>query len=142
LPNGTKGDHPITDILVHGLHPYPEEVEKSLLQVHNLNHHLVDFMDIWSWSAEDGWQSALEECDQMIEGYSSKGNAYLHEIVARETHPVAKHNLAHLLNMIENPGKHMYYSTKSGPASCLIPVLVLTGLAWRLGVLAVETLRG
>ena len=33
MPNGRPGDHPLTDLLVHGMHPFPVEIENLLLQV-------------------------------------------------------------------------------------------------------------
>ena len=33
LPNGRPGDHPLTDLLVHGMHPFPEDMEKMLREI-------------------------------------------------------------------------------------------------------------
>ena len=33
MPNGKPGDHPITDMLVHGMHPFPTDMEDLLRQV-------------------------------------------------------------------------------------------------------------
>jgi hypothetical protein len=33
MPNGKIGDHPITDLLVHGLHPFPQEIEDLILEI-------------------------------------------------------------------------------------------------------------
>ncbi len=33
MPNGRPGDHPLTDMLVHGLHPFPEDMEVILLEI-------------------------------------------------------------------------------------------------------------
>lgn len=27
MPNGARGDHPITDMLLHGTHPFPSDIE-------------------------------------------------------------------------------------------------------------------
>ena len=33
MPNGKPGDHPLTDMLVHGLHPFPADIEKLLREI-------------------------------------------------------------------------------------------------------------
>jgi hypothetical protein len=33
MPNGAKGDDPFTDMLWHGCHPYPSEVETSIREI-------------------------------------------------------------------------------------------------------------
>lgn len=52
MPNGKPGDDPITDLLVHGLHPFPLEVEPLLLEIfkreprfpddHRFGHHFSE----------------------------------------------------------------------------------------------------
>jgi hypothetical protein len=36
MPNGRPGDNPLTDLLVHGKHPFPRDIERLLLQVEAL----------------------------------------------------------------------------------------------------------
>lgn len=33
MPNGRAGDHPLTDMLVHGRHPFPADMEELLREV-------------------------------------------------------------------------------------------------------------
>jgi hypothetical protein len=33
MPNGRPGDHPLTDLLAHGAHPFPADIETMLRQV-------------------------------------------------------------------------------------------------------------
>jgi hypothetical protein len=33
MPNGRPGDHPLTDMLVHQRHPFPEDMEEMLLEI-------------------------------------------------------------------------------------------------------------
>jgi hypothetical protein len=33
MPNGKRGDHPLTDMLVHGKHPFPRDMEEMLREV-------------------------------------------------------------------------------------------------------------
>jgi hypothetical protein len=36
MPNGKPGDNPLTDLVVHGRHPFPEEIEAMLWRVDEL----------------------------------------------------------------------------------------------------------
>jgi hypothetical protein len=42
MPNGTPGDHPLSDMLIHGLHPFPPQIESLLRQIVELQ---PDFPD-------------------------------------------------------------------------------------------------
>jgi hypothetical protein len=33
MANGNPGDEPLTDMLVHGLHPFPSDMEKMLREI-------------------------------------------------------------------------------------------------------------
>jgi hypothetical protein len=33
MPNGKPGDHPFTDLLFHGKHPFPPDLEATLLEI-------------------------------------------------------------------------------------------------------------
>jgi len=33
MVNGRLGDHPLTDMLVHGKHPFPKDMEKMLREI-------------------------------------------------------------------------------------------------------------
>jgi hypothetical protein len=37
MPNGKIGDHPITDLLVHGEHPFPPDIEELIWKIHAVN---------------------------------------------------------------------------------------------------------
>lgn len=34
MPNGKVHDHPVTDTIVHGLHPFPPDIEALVVGVH------------------------------------------------------------------------------------------------------------
>lgn len=36
MPNGKIHDNPITDLTIHGLHPFPQEMEELILRIHSL----------------------------------------------------------------------------------------------------------
>ena len=37
MANGKPQDHPVTDTVIHGLHPFPPDLEDSVRQVHTRN---------------------------------------------------------------------------------------------------------
>jgi hypothetical protein len=52
MPPGGPHDHPITDLLFHGLHPFPPDMEEMVLELHrrhpeNLN--WSDDLDAFAW---------------------------------------------------------------------------------------------
>ena len=36
MPNGKIHDNPITDLTIHGLHPFPKEMEEIILRIHSI----------------------------------------------------------------------------------------------------------
>jgi hypothetical protein len=36
MPNGKPGDNPLTDLIVHGQHPFPPDIEDLLLRIETL----------------------------------------------------------------------------------------------------------
>ena len=52
MPNGTPGDHPLTDLQVHGLHPFPAEAEPILLEVLELAPSFPDDKRVCKYYAE------------------------------------------------------------------------------------------
>lgn len=34
MPNGKPGDNPLTDLILHGKHPFPRDIEELLLKIH------------------------------------------------------------------------------------------------------------
>ena len=37
MPNGKPGDNPVTDTVIHGLHPFSEDIEPLVIAVHTRN---------------------------------------------------------------------------------------------------------
>lgn len=54
MPNGKPGDHPLTDMLVHGMHPFPDDIEQLLRQILNLDPRFPDgtrpYVDQIEWA--------------------------------------------------------------------------------------------
>ena len=36
MPNGKPGDNPLSDLVLHGAHPFPADIEALLLRIHQL----------------------------------------------------------------------------------------------------------
>ena len=41
MPNGRQGDHPITDMLYYGEHPFPSDIEEMLRKLHAIDPMLI-----------------------------------------------------------------------------------------------------
>lgn len=41
MPNGKHGDNPLTDMFTHGMHPFPDDVEQLLRQLHEISPYAV-----------------------------------------------------------------------------------------------------
>jgi hypothetical protein len=37
MPNGKPGDHPVTDLIVHGAHPFPGDIEAMMRELHRID---------------------------------------------------------------------------------------------------------
>ena len=46
MPNGRPGDNPMTDLLAHGMHPFPEDMEALILEILARDQHALDRLDI------------------------------------------------------------------------------------------------
>lgn len=64
MPNGKLGDHPLTDMLVHGLHPFPADIEALLREILRLQPQFPDgrrpYLEqlewekrFWAWARGD-----------------------------------------------------------------------------------------
>ena len=53
MPNGKIGDHPITDLILHGRHPFPPDVEDLVRQLHRLDAAVFDALGLapFDWEA-------------------------------------------------------------------------------------------
>ena len=54
MPNGKPGDHPVTDLLVHGWHPFPEDIEALIREIHALET-LDARKELWASIYERAW---------------------------------------------------------------------------------------
>lgn len=58
MPNGKPGDHPLTDIVVHGMAVYGSEADALILKIGKLSSNRA--LDHW-WESEIGWNASSKE---------------------------------------------------------------------------------
>ena len=77
MPNGTLGDHPLTDMLVHGKHPFPSDIEAMLREVLAIQPHFPDgrrpYVEqlrwddrFWEWSRGEGLDEGRDALRQVL----------------------------------------------------------------------------
>lgn len=54
MPNGKPGDHPLTDMLIHGAHPFPADIEELLRQIHATKPEALNRLDTLLFDLEGG----------------------------------------------------------------------------------------
>jgi hypothetical protein len=65
MPNGKHGDHPITDLLVHGAYPFPADIEEMILEIVKLDPNAT--FDGFGWKPFD-WEEGknLDEARSLL----------------------------------------------------------------------------
>lgn len=62
MPNGKPGDHPLTDMLVHGMHPFPPDIESLLRQVLEIAPRFPDDPRVAHYYADQlGWEKSISD---------------------------------------------------------------------------------
>lgn len=57
MANGKHGDNPLSDLTIHGEHPFPPEIEELLLRIDQLRRGLR------RWPLGENWPFSLKEFD-------------------------------------------------------------------------------
>ena len=57
MPNGRHGDNPLSDMTIHGAHPFPPDIEELLLRVHRLGR------AVGRWPLGENWPYSPREFD-------------------------------------------------------------------------------
>jgi hypothetical protein len=55
MPNGTIGDNPLSDLTIHGRHPFPADIEEMLLRIEALGRGLG------RWPLGENWPYSPRE---------------------------------------------------------------------------------
>jgi hypothetical protein len=74
VPNGKPHDHPVTDTVVHGMHPFPPALEAMIRELHALDPRVFDQL---GWAPFDWERGAhLEPAAELLRGLlASHGDA-------------------------------------------------------------------
>lgn len=80
MANGTPGDNPLSDLTIHGAHPFPQDIEELLLRIEAVGKRNG------RWPLGENWPWSPREFDWM-EGKDLDA---------------ARRDLQHLLEMLEN----------------------------------------
>ncbi len=54
MPNGRPGDNPLTDLLAHGDHPFPKDIEELILKIYRIKPSALSDLDIEPFQWERG----------------------------------------------------------------------------------------
>lgn len=93
LPNGRHGDNPLSDLVAHGAHPFPLDIEKTLLEINAIGRRLG------RWPLGENWPYSPREVEW------ERGRGLVE----------ARRLLAHLLAMLESGrGDEILLDPKSG----------------------------
>jgi hypothetical protein len=57
MPNGKHGDNPLSDLTIHGDHPFPDDIEKLLLRINELGR------GPRRWPLGENWPFSTSEID-------------------------------------------------------------------------------
>jgi hypothetical protein len=105
VPNGAHGDHPITDLLIHGEHPFPTELEELVLKVHALNPDIIDSFPVWDWAKGKGVEQGIADLKVVLDRYPVEGFLCLDKLpsVKRHRHSLTYGCLGGLLTIFLAP---------------------------------------
>ncbi len=65
MPNGKPGDNPITDTMIHGMHPFPPDLEKLIIELQKLAPYIFNSLEWEPFKWEQG--KHLNEAKELIE---------------------------------------------------------------------------
>lgn len=73
MANGKVHDNPITDLLVHGRHPFPPEIEALVLKLHSLEPYVFNELGWAPFDWEEGKHHAraVELLSGLIEAHGN-----------------------------------------------------------------------
>lgn len=54
MPNGKPHDNPISDIIIHGLHPFPEDLEILIKKLYQINSEIFNKLELAPFDWERG----------------------------------------------------------------------------------------
>ena len=79
MPNGKAHDNPISDIIIHGMHPYPPDLEALVLHLHKMNPMIFNDLE-WTpfqWEKGQYIEEAKILLEKLIENHGDPHTCYL-----------------------------------------------------------------
>jgi hypothetical protein len=70
VPNGKKGDNPLTDLVVHDEHSFPQEIEALLRRINAVGR------EHGRWPLGEHWPFSPREYDWLLAATSRKHTAF------------------------------------------------------------------
>jgi hypothetical protein len=92
--NGKPGDNPLTDLVVHGAHPFPDDIEKMLVEIDAIGREQGwwPLGENWPYSPDEfAWErgedldrarSLLSHLLEMMQ--EGRGEVVLHDLLTRK----------------------------------------------------------
>jgi hypothetical protein len=71
---GSPGDNPLTDILVWGLHPFPEDIERLVLHLWNVSPRSldkIDYSELADWKERRSLEAGRAHLNMLIAEYDA-----------------------------------------------------------------------
>lgn len=72
MPNGRPGDNPLTDLLVHGMHAFPPDMEEMIVELHGIDRSIFDDMDVFRMLSDWELSKNLDEGREWLRGQLQK----------------------------------------------------------------------
>ena len=74
MPNGKIGDHPITDLLLHGKHPFPSDMEEMIRRLHAINPNILHSLGLepFDWERGKNLKQGRERLKELLDGHSGE----------------------------------------------------------------------
>jgi len=69
MPNGKPGDHPLTDQFVHGLHPFPADIESLLWEIRDTDPSALKAIEneLLRWQADKTYALARRTLRELLD---------------------------------------------------------------------------
>ena len=75
MPNGRLGDNPITDMLIHGKHPFPSDIEAMLRQLHAIDPMIILGFDLalepFDWERGRNLEAGRKRLKELLSRHST-----------------------------------------------------------------------
>jgi hypothetical protein len=74
MPAGSLGDQPLTDLLVHGRHPFPPDIEALVLRLRDFSPRYLDQIELGEfidWASNRNLDAGRKHLNQLLAIYQA-----------------------------------------------------------------------